>query len=60
MSEKKLKRSNDRVISGVAAGVAEYLGLDATIIRIIWAILGLSGGVGLIAYLVCMLIMPQE
>ena len=60
MSEKKLKRSNDRVISGVAAGVAEYLGLDATIVRILWVIFCLLGGSGLLVYIVCLLLMPQE
>lgn len=57
--EKELKRSNNKVIAGVAGGVAEYLDVDATIVRIIWAIVGLSGGLGLILYLVCLVLMKK-
>lgn len=59
MSEKKLKRSSNKMIAGVAAGVAEYLGIDVTVVRIIWAICVIFGGAGLIAYLICWLLMPQ-
>jgi phage shock protein PspC (stress-responsive transcriptional regulator) len=59
MTEKKLKRSSDAMIAGVAAGVAEYFGLDVTLVRIIWAILTIFGGAGLIAYLICWILMPK-
>ena len=58
--EKKLYRSTtNKTIAGVCAGLAEYLNIDPTIIRVIWALVGLSGA-GLIAYLVCALIIPEK
>ena len=58
---KKLYRSNEnRMISGVCGGIAEYLGLDPTVIRIVFAILILTGGVGLFAYIICLLLMPEK
>jgi phage shock protein PspC (stress-responsive transcriptional regulator) len=44
--EKKLYRSNERKIFGVCGGLAEYLGIDPTIVRVIWALMVLSGGGG--------------
>lgn len=55
---KKLKRSNNAMLGGVAAGVAEYFGIDVTLTRIIWALL-ICSGFGLLLYLVCWLIMPK-
>lgn len=57
---KKLYRSrNNRTLGGVCQGLAEYLNLDPTIIRIGWVLFTLLGGAGLIAYLVCLLIIPE-
>ena len=57
---KKLYRSTtNRTLAGVCAGLAEYLNIDPTIVRVIWALVSLSGG-GLIAYLVCALIIPEK
>ena len=56
---KKLFRSNDRMIAGVCGGLAEYINIDPTIVRVIWALIGLSGA-GLLAYLVCALIIPEK
>lgn len=58
--EKKLYRSTtNKTIAGVCAGLAEYLNIDPTIVRVIWALVGLTGG-GIIAYLVCALIIPEK
>ena len=58
---KKLKRSKtDRVISGVCAGWANYLGIDTSVMRILWALSLFVGGIGVIAYIVCLFIMPEE
>lgn len=58
--EKKLYRStSNKIIAGVCAGLAEYINIDPTIVRVIWALVGLSGA-GLIAYLVCALIVPEK
>ena len=54
---KQLKRSSNKMIAGVAAGVAEYFDIDATIVRIIWVVLAFAG---IVAYLICLLLMPKE
>ncbi|MBS6063617.1 PspC domain-containing protein [Criibacterium bergeronii] len=60
MNGKKLTRSLiDRKIAGVCGGLGEYLNVDPTIIRIIWAMLALIGGGGLILYLICALVIPE-
>ena len=55
--EKKLKRSANKMIAGVCGGLAEYLGMDATIVRVIYALLVLFGGVGILLYLILALLM---
>lgn len=55
--EKRLYRSNDRMLGGVAAGLAEFFGLDPTIVRLVWAVAVLFG-VGFLFYLVCWIIIP--
>ena len=57
--EKKLKRSANKMIAGVCGGLAEYLGMDATIVRVIYALLVLFGGVGILLYLILALLMPK-
>ncbi len=60
--EKKLKRSNNVLIAGVCAGLAEYLEVDVTIVRIGWALLTLFSAIilGIIAYIICAILMPKE
>ncbi len=49
-----------RILAGVCAGIADYLGVDVTIIRIAFAVLTLFGGAGIPAYLACLLLIPEE
>ena len=59
--EKKLYRSKtDKKLAGVCGGLAVYLDMDVTIVRLICALLCLFTGVGLLAYIVAALIIPQE
>ena len=62
MSEgKKLYRSRtDKKIFGVCGGLADYFDVDVTVIRILFLIALLCVGGGLIAYLICALVMPEE
>ena len=62
MSEqKKLTRSKtDKKLFGVCGGFAKYLDADPTILRIIWLVLVLLGGGGILLYLICALLMPEE
>ena len=59
--EKRLYRSRDnKVISGVCGGIAEYLDIDATIVRLLWAVTILFAGTGILAYVLCIFIIPEE
>ena len=59
--QKKLYRSaTDKKLAGVCGGVAKYLNMDPTVIRVIWVLLALFGSLGLIAYIICALIIPEE
>jgi phage shock protein PspC (stress-responsive transcriptional regulator) len=50
----------DRMVAGVAAGVARYLGVDVTVVRIILAVLTVVGGAGVPIYLAGWLLIPDE
>ena len=58
MSGKRLRKSNDKKLCGVCGGIAEYLDMDPTIVRIIWLVLVLCAGTGLLAYLIASNIEP--
>lgn len=49
-----------RILAGVAAGLADYLGLDLAVVRIAFVVLSLVGGVGIPAYLAGWLLIPEE
>ena len=58
-SPKRLYKSRqDRIIGGVCAGVAEYFGIDPTIVRVLWALSIFLGGIGILLYLIAVVIMP--
>ena len=57
---KKLYKSNNRMICGVCAGVAEYFGIDPTIVRIVTLLLIIPGGMSLWAYIIAALVMPKK
>ena len=60
--EGRLSRSReDAKVAGVCAGFAYYLGVDVTLVRILWTILTIfSIGIGLIIYIACWIIMPKQ
>jgi phage shock protein PspC (stress-responsive transcriptional regulator) len=52
--------TDDRMIAGVASGIARYLNVDVTIVRIVFAVLAIVGGVGIPLYLAGWLLIPEE
>jgi phage shock protein C len=65
MSVKKVRKlerpKKGRIIGGVALGIANYFNLDVALVRIIWALLLLPGGLpGFIPYIICWILMPSE
>ena len=59
--EKKLYKSNtDKKICGVCGGIAEYLNIDPTVVRLVWAVSAILAGCGLLAYIIAAIIMPDK
>lgn len=59
--EKKLYKSNQsKMIDGVCGGIAEYFGIDPTVVRLIWALFSLMGGSGILAYIIAAIIIPRS
>ncbi len=52
--------TSDRMLAGVAAGIARYLGVDVTVVRILFAVLALIGGAGVPLYLAGWLLIPED
>lgn len=60
MQKKLYKMNRGKMIDGVCGGIAEYFGLDPTLVRLAWAALTLAGGSGIVLYIVCAIIIPRE
>ena len=64
MSDNNIKRiyrsRNNRMIAGVCAGLAEYVEIDPTIVRLLFVLGLFAGGATFWAYLVTMLVIPEE
>lgn len=59
--EKKLYKSNqNKMLDGVCGGIAEYFGIDPTVVRLIWALISLMGGCGILAYIIAAIIIPRN
>jgi phage shock protein C len=58
---KRLYRSRtNRVIAGVCGGIAEYSNIDPTVVRLLWLLLSLIWGTGIVAYIIAWIIIPEE
>jgi len=61
LARKKLIRPRaGRKIAGVALGVAEYFDIDVTLVRLLWVLVAVFGGCGILAYFVAWILMPSE
>jgi phage shock protein C len=59
--EKRLTRSEkERILGGVCGGLAEYFNLDPTLVRLVFVLLALAGGAGLLVYIILWIIMPRH
>ena len=59
--EKRLYKSNvNKMISGVCGGVAEYFGIDPTLVRLGWVAFCALGGSGILAYIIAAIIIPRN
>lgn len=60
MHDRLYRSRDDRLLFGVAGGMADYLDLDPSIVRLVWALLVLLGGAGLLLYIVAAFVIPEE
>jgi phage shock protein PspC (stress-responsive transcriptional regulator) len=60
MNTKLLRSRTDTVIAGVCGGLARYLNIDVTLVRVFFVAVVLAGGAGVLAYIILWLIMPLE
>lgn len=59
-SKKLYLSKTDKKLCGVCGGFAEYFGLDSTLVRLLWVILVFCFGGGILAYIICAIVMPQK
>jgi phage shock protein C len=58
---KRLYRSRtDRMVGGVCSGLADYFGVDPTLVRVAAVLLAFANGVGIIAYIILLVVVPEE
>lgn len=59
---KKLKRSSDKMIAGICAGIAEYFGLDVSLVRVLYVLLSIfsAGFPGLLVYIIFWFVLPDN
>lgn len=59
--DRKLYRAEEgKMIAGVCAGLAEYFAIDPTLVRLAWVLFCALGGSGVLAYIICALIIPSK
>jgi len=57
MNKKLYLSDNDKKIAGVCGGIANYFGIDSTLVRLVWVILTVCAGLSILFYLAAWLIM---
>ena len=60
MKKRLYKDHSDKKLCGVCSGIAKYFGIDPTLVRLIWALLVVFAGSGVLAYIICAIVMPNE
>ena len=60
MSKRLYRSRADRKVAGVCGGLAAYFGLDPVIPRLTWVVFALAAGMGVLAYIICWLVIPVE
>ena len=60
MSKKLYKSNTNKMLEGVCGGIAEYFGVDPTIVRLAWVVFCALGGSGILAYIIAAIIIPSS
>jgi phage shock protein C len=59
-TQKRLTRSKDKMVAGVCSGLADYINIDPTIMRILFVLIAFAGGASVLVYLIMWIVMPEE
>lgn len=59
MTKKIYRSRTNKILGGVCGGIGEYFNVDPSIIRLFWILASIIGGAGIIAYIVCLIIIPE-
>lgn len=59
MSKRLYKSNTNKMVDGVCGGIAEYFGVDPTIVRLAWVVFCALGGSGILAYIIAAIIIPS-
>lgn len=62
MKKKLYKSRNDKMLAGVLGGFAEYIGVDSTLVRLVYVLIAMfsAGFPGILFYIICALVIPDE
>ena len=60
MKKRLYKDHSNQKLCGVCSGIAKYFDIDPTLVRLAWTLLVVFGGSGLLAYILCAIVMPDE
>jgi phage shock protein PspC (stress-responsive transcriptional regulator) len=60
MNKKLYRSSKDKMLGGVAAGLADYFNIDPTLVRVLFVVILFLGGTGILAYIIMWIIVPEE
>ncbi len=60
MANKLYRSTTDKMLGGVAGGLAEYFNIDATIVRVLFIVVTLLGGGGILAYIILWIVVPEK
>ncbi len=59
MVKKVYRSKTDKKLAGVCGGIAEYFNIDSTLVRLVFVLLSMAGGMGVLGYLICMIVIPE-
>lgn len=60
MGKRLYKIEDGKILDGVCGGIAQYLDMDPTVIRLLWILFTAMGGSGILAYIICAIIIPRQ
>ena len=59
MNKRLYKSNENKMVYGICGGIAEYFGIDPTLVRLAWVLFCAMGGSGFVAYIVAAIIIPR-